>query len=146
MKCRVCEGEEISGNCCVSCWTQHCPVCGKITYSEEDYHDSQECLCDHLYGTVDGRLHLTIGYLEQVLSGIVSSFVGVFGAELVEYVLQGVLKNMENIRHTHLEIGRALLDDKNLGRRIIGERQTTVNYPNFTLGPFEVGKKLQDKS
>lgn len=140
MKCIVCEGEEFSGHCCLTCWTQHCPSCGKITYSEESYHPSRECLCDtHDHWTVDDRLNVkTIGYLTQVLNGIVSSFAGVFGVDLVVVALKGVLESMEGIRQTHLRMGEKLLDAKDIGARVIGHRQLHVNLP---IRPDEGKKK-----
>jgi hypothetical protein len=127
MKCRICEGVDFSGHCCITCWTQHCPDCGKITYSTEDYVDALECQCRR-YETVDERLHLTIGYLDQVLNGIVSSFCGIFGVDLVELCLRGVLDNMENIRATHLSMGTKLCagEGVSLGAKILGRRQLAV--------------------
>ena len=131
MKCSICEAtDNFSGHCCMDCWTQHCPDCGGITYAIEDYNPIKECRCK-TYKTIDERLYVTIGYVGQMLSGTISSFVGVFGVDIVRQALDGVLDDFEKIRGFHISMGRNLINDPRAydDAKIIGMRQFEVNQP-----------------
>jgi len=129
MKCAICESEEFSGHCCLTCWTQHCPGCKGITYAVEAYHPSMECQCK-TYETVDERLSMTIGCLGQVMNGIASSFVAVFGVELVKQAMLATIEEMETMRAHHILMGqRAVVGGESLGERLIGMRMIQANQP-----------------